>query len=167
MRQSLFLGVLVCAALLAAGCTPSESPGVASSDSGRVRLGANASYAELSDYVVHVNAMVTADLTPEIAANYGIRRSEEKGLVNLVVLRKTDAPGMDAPVQASIQVLARNLTEQTKDMALREIVDGPSIYYIGEVPVENREIINFDFDIRPADSDRALLVRFTHEFYTR
>ena len=50
---------------------------------------------------------------------------------------------------------------------VREIEDSTSIYYIGEVSVDDKEMINFDFDILPEGDDRTLLVRFSHQFYTR
>ena len=66
-----------------------------------------------------------------------------------------------------MEVSASNLTGQLKNMELREIIDGPSIYYIGVVKVDNRETINFDFDVQPEGSNQVLLIRFTHEFYTK
>lgn len=156
----------VIATMLLAGCDAVEAPPTLDSD-GRKRLNANTSYAEFGSYVVHVNAMNSDGLTPEIASSYGITRSEDTGLINLVVLKKPDEVGADLPVKANVQLSASNLTGQIKNMKLREIEDGMSIYYIGSVTVENRETINFDFDIRPVDADRTLKVRFSHEFYTR
>ncbi len=158
-------GVLLLA-LGAAACSPGEGPAT-SGDDGRKRLNASVSYADFGDYVVHVSAMTSDALTPEVAQAYGITRSEDLGLVNLVVLRKTGEPGVDMPVAAAVELAAANLTGQAKSIRLQEIADGPSIYQIGTVRVENREMINFDFDIRPHGSDRNLAVRFSHEFYTR
>lgn len=152
-------------AVILSGCDSVETP--SSGNDGRKRLNATTSYAEFGEYVVHVNAMNSDGLTPEIASSYGITRSEDVGLINLVVLKKSDEPGMDQPVKADVSLSAANLTGQSKSVDLREIQDGMSIYQIGVVTVENRETVNFDFDIRPMGSDRMLLVRFSHEFYTR
>jgi hypothetical protein len=147
------------------GCDSVET--TSASNDGRKRLNASTNYAEFGDYVVHVNAMNSDGLTPEIASGYGITRSEDVGLINLVVLKKSAAPGMDKPVQTEVSLSAANLTGQVKSVEMREIQDGVSIYRIGIVTVENRETVNFDFDIRPKGSDRMLRVRFSHEFYTR
>lgn len=155
------------AAMLLTGCDGVDTTSATSDNDGRKRLNASVSYAEFGGYVVHVNAMNSDSLTPEIASAYGITRSEDTGLINLVVLKKSAEPGADRPVNAAVNLSAANLTGQIKNMRLQEIQDGVSIYYIGSVAVENRETINFDFDIRPAETDRTLKVRFTHEFYTR
>jgi hypothetical protein len=154
------------ASVLLGGCAPADGPETAAND-GRKRLNANVSYADFGDYVVHVSALTSDTLTPDIAQTYGIARSEDLGIINLVVLRKSDEPGADRPVAAQVGLTAANLTGQTKNVDLQEIREGDSIYQIGTVTVENRETINFDFDVRPEGSDRNLAVRFTHEFYTR
>jgi len=162
-RQGL---MALCAGLLLAACSPG-SGGSGNTEDGRKRLNANTSYADFGDYVVHVNAMTTDSLTPEIAQNYAITRSEDLGLINLVVLKKSEDLGVDKPVSTEVKLSVANLTGQLKSMQLKEVIDGDSIYQIGTLPVDNRETINFDFDIRPAESDRTLMVRFSHEFYTR
>ncbi len=170
--QKMLKRVLTAVAILTAvatlvACDSIESPSVTGDNDGRKRLNASVGYAEFGGYVVHVSAMNSDSLTAEIASAYDITRSEDVGLINLVVLQKSDDPGTDMPVTADVQLSAANLTGQVKNMQLQEIQDGISIYYIGSVGVENRETINFDFDIRPTDTDRTLKVRFTHEFYTR
>ena len=149
-----------------AACDGGRGPDGAEAD-GRVRLDINNSYGEFGDYVVHINAMTTAGLTPEIARNYDIQRSENSGLINLVVLQETADIGASQPVKARVKVSAANLTGQLKTLELREIVDGPSIYYIGVVSIDDRETINFDFDVVPDGSNENLTIRFTHKFYEK
>jgi len=158
------ISVLVSIGMLGlAGCgSPSD---VGSSGEGRTRLSLNNSYAEFGEYVVHINGMASTGLEPAIAENYGIIRNEERGVVNLVVLKKTDGVGMNKPVKADVEVSAANLTGQLKPVEIDEVVDGQSIYYLGQVSIDNRETINFDFDIRPEGGTRVLAVRFTHQFY--
>lgn len=159
--------VLAVAALMLLACSPPDVASGTSTGQGRTRLNASAGDAQIGSYVVRANAMNTVDLTPDIASAYDITRSEDRALVNLVVLRKDAASGVDIPVKANVSLAAANLTGQVKSVDVFEVIDGDSIYYLSEVAVENRETINFDFDIRPQDSDRTLLVRFSHEFYTR
>ena len=137
----------------------------ATNGSARIRLDANNASVSVGDYSIHVNAILTADLTPEVAQSYGIQRSKNKGFVNLVVL--STESGTDTPVASAVEVAASNLTGQLKGMTLREIVDGPSIYYVGEVSVDDRETINFDFDVLPEGCERLMLIRYTHQFYTK
>jgi hypothetical protein len=166
MNRTAIWTVLVVLALILSACDPSATQGNMAAD-GRVRLSVKNSYAEFGDYVVHVNAMTTAELTPEVARTYDIVRSEERALINLVILQKSPGIGAGTPVTGAVQAQAANLTGQMKAIELREIVDGDSIYYIAQVSVDDREIINFDFDIRPAGTSRNLPVRYSHQFYTR
>jgi hypothetical protein len=155
--------------LLAFTLTACESPSSTGSvgGDGRERLSVNDSDGDFGDYVVHVNAMTTSGLAPAVAKSYDITRSENTALVNLVVLKKSTDAGQDTPTRATVDLTAANLTGQLKPVALREIEEGASIYYIGEVRVDDQETINFDFDVLPEGEDRPLLVRFSHQFYTR
>jgi len=157
---------LIVTVFVLAACGSADKTGGITNSEARTRLSANKSTAQFGDYEILAIAMSTADLTPEVAQGYDIVRSENQGLVNLVVLRKA-ADNADMPISAKVQVSASNLTGQLKSMELREIIDGPSVYYIGVITVDNRETINFDFDVQPEGSNQVLLIRFTHEFYTK
>ena len=157
--------VTLAAMVFALAACGSADNGSADTDA-RVRLNANKSSVKFGNYIIHVNAMLTSELTPEIAQSYGIVRSENQGLVNLVVLSKV-AGGAETPIAATVAVSGANLTGQLKNMKLLEITDGASIYNMGVVAVENRETIIFDFDVQPEGSNQVLLIRFTYEFYTK
>ena len=43
---------------------------------------------DFGEYVVHFNAISTHFLAPEVAGNYGIRRSPSQALINVAVLKK-------------------------------------------------------------------------------
>jgi hypothetical protein len=154
-------------AVLLLGLTACDSPSeLGSADAeGRMRLSAQKSYGEFGDYVVHINALNTSALTPDVAEKYGITRAGNNALVNLVVLKKSDEPGINAPVKARVTLKAANLTGQVKSVNVEEVIDSDSIYYISVLSIDDRETINFDFDIVPEGSNRKLPVRFTHEFY--
>lgn len=166
MQLSVRVGFLLLVAIVSlAGCDASRDDGTAASS--RVRLDSSNADARFGDYVVRVSGLLTSDLSPEVAQTYGIVRSESRGFVNLVLLRKDAATGAEVPVKANVTVSASNLNGQLKNTAIKEIEATDSIYYIVEVDVTDREIINFDFDLRPADSNRLLQIRFTYEFYAR
>jgi hypothetical protein len=158
--------ILILAVFVLAACGSADKTASNANSDARVRLSANKSSAQIGDFEILVNAMSTADLTPEVAQGYDIIRSENQGMVNLVLIRKA-ADNTATPISGKVLLSASNLTGQLKNMELREIVDGPSIYYIGVVVVDNRETINFDFDVQPEGSNQVLLIRFTHEFFTK
>jgi hypothetical protein len=162
--------IMICSVsvvLLLAILTGCDSAPSGAENDGRMRLSIDKGHGEFANHVVHVNAMSTASLTPEVALSYGIARSAKSGLINLVVLKKIQGQAEGQPVKAVVEVSAANLTGQAKPVDLREVVDGQSIYYLGTVSVDDRETINFDFDIVPEGEAQNLPIRFTHKFYTR
>ena len=123
---------------------------------------AEATNADIGDYVVHFSAQSTDQLPTEIAQAYGIVRSKNRAMLNVTVLREAD----NAPVAATIAVKAVNLTGQLKDITMRQINEQDAIYYIGEVAVANRETLIFDISVTPEGASRAANVRFKRQFYT-
>ncbi len=123
---------------------------------------AEATNADIGDYVVHFSAQSTDQLPTEIAQAYGIVRSKNRAMLNVTVLREAD----NTPVAATIAVKAVNLTGQLKDITMRQIDEQDAIYYIGEVAVANRETLIFDISVTPEGTSRAADVRFKRQFYT-
>lgn len=118
---------------------------------------------QFGDYVVHYNAVLTEMIPPSVAREYGIRRSNERGLLNVAV-EKQAGDGTPQSVPADIRVQATNLAEQVKEVELRAASSGDYTYYIGTFPVAEREVVNFALTIRPQGSDRAFELRFQSRF---
>lgn len=122
---------------------------------------------EFNDYVVHYNALRTDLLPPQVAQGYGIQRSSSRALVNITVMKKGETGEDVDAVPAQIEVNAKNLTGQRRDVELREIRDGDgAIYYVGELPVHNLETYQFKLQILPEGETEPLLVDFRQQFYT-
>ena len=126
---------------------------------------AEATSADIGEYVVHFSAQSTDQLTPEIALAYNIVRSKNRAMLNVSIIRKSD----NAPVAGAVTVRTVNLTEQLKNVTMRKIEepgDTVAIYYIGETSVANRETLQFDISVTPEGEDAPSAVRFQREFYT-
>jgi hypothetical protein len=118
------------------------------------------------DYVVHYNALSTSQLTPQVAQSYGIQRSPSRALLNITVLRYA-ADGGEAPVRATVEATAKNLTGQLREITMREITDvEDAVYYIGELRVHNLETFDFSVSVLPAGENEALEVKFRQQFFT-
>jgi hypothetical protein len=117
------------------------------------------------DYVVHYNALNTEMLAPDVARQYGIKRSKNRGLFTISVQKKVLGT-TGKPVEASITGYATNLTAQTKPLKARKIVDGTAIYYIGDFRITNRETLDFHFTITPAGEDKSFTLKFRKQFFT-
>ena len=121
---------------------------------------------QFGDYQVHYSTLTTDVLAPEIARNYGISRSRSQGMLTLSVLRtRPQAPAEAVP--AKVRASAVNQNSQYRSIDLREVRDGPAIYYLGQFRVGHEEQLTFDVEVTPEGEDRPFTVEFTQRFYTR
>jgi hypothetical protein len=120
---------------------------------------------DFGDYVVHFNSLATDMLTPEVAREYHITRSQNNGMVNITVLKKVlGSPGQ--PVHARVEVTATNLNGQMRKIHMREVREGNAIYYIGEFGVANEETVKFDARVQPQGTRDQFKVEFSQDYYT-
>ena len=121
---------------------------------------------DFGDFVIHYNAMATDMVPPEVARKYRITRSQNRGMINITVLKKI-LGSAGQPVHARVEVNALNLAGQGRTISMREIREGNAIYYIGEFGVANEETLNFNVRARPQGTQETVEVRlqsgFLHE----
>ncbi len=160
--MSRFLHALPVACLvLAAACEQPAQPTVATPEPA---LRSTENSRDFGDYVVHFNAISTNQLTPDIARQYGIVRSNNRAMLNVSIIRKE--PGTTGvPVSGSVSTSAVNLTGQHKNMTMREIREEEAVYYIGELPVANEETLVFSIDVTPMNEPSRFSVRYMKQFY--
>ena len=120
---------------------------------------------DFGDYVVHFNALSTSQLPPSVTKEYDIKRSKNRGMMNVAVLRKALGTGTE-PVAAGISASATNLTGQKRDIELREIREGTAIYDIGVFPITHEETLRFLLQVKPEGQDDSYEVRFKQQFFT-
>lgn len=120
---------------------------------------------EFNGYVVHYNAITTDFLRPEVAQTHGIVRSRNRVLLNISVQTRTEG-AMGRPVRAKISANATNLNGQLKTVSMREIRDGDAIYYLGELPVANEEVLDFSAEITPEGDTHTYTIKFRKQFFT-
>ncbi len=118
---------------------------------------------DLGDAVVHYNAVTTDFFNPRIAKLYGIKRSQNRALLTVTVLKKHMGLA-SLPVKADITASAVSLRNQIKDLNMREITDGGAIYYIAEFPVANKETLDFKINVT-TNSNQTHTVKFRQQFF--
>ncbi|MBT8092081.1 MAG: DUF4426 domain-containing protein [Gammaproteobacteria bacterium] len=123
---------------------------------------AGTTFEDIGDHVVHFSAQTTDQLPREVAQAYQIQRSPDRAMLNVSVIRKSDG----APVKATVFVKTRNLTQQLKNVEMREINEQSAVYYIGETKIANRETLIFELTIKPDGIDRSSNIRFQKQFFT-
>jgi hypothetical protein len=152
-------GLLAGAALAVAGCN-SGGP-----EPGQVRPAtpSEPTHQDFGEFQLHYNALRTDELTPAVARAYGIERSANRVLLNVSLLRK-EADGRTTPVDGKVTARAYNLNGQLKNLEMRRITEGSSVYFIGEVGISGTEILVFDISVTPADQPSRYAVQFKREF---
>ena len=155
--------ILLLGMLSLAGCQQAADTG--SGSSAPPALPATATSQDFGDYVVHVNALPTDELTAEVAKAYGIVRSKNRAMLNVSVIQKAEGT-IGTPIAGEVNASATNLTGQLKNLTLRQINEGDAIYFIGEVPVANGETLIFSIEGEPQGDHSPFALRFQKQFYT-
>jgi hypothetical protein len=118
---------------------------------------------DTGNYVIHYNALSTDLLDPQVAKVYGIKRSKNRGMLNVTVVRKDSATGK--PVTASVSASATNLNGQLRNIDVREVTEQSAIYYIGEFAVSDGETLDFTVSVKPEGGDERV-IEFRQAFFT-
>ncbi|MES2625155.1 MAG: DUF4426 domain-containing protein [Pseudomonadota bacterium] len=130
-------------------------------------IGASAANAESQDfdnYTVHYIAVGTTFLTPEIAEQYNIVRSNRRAFLNIAVIRN-NPDGSTTPVAATVTGGKSNLLQQSGDIAFAEIREGEAIYYIGQFDFSNAETIRLNVDVQPELKGAVHEIEWTTQLY--
>lgn len=126
---------------------------------------AHAESKSIGNYTVHYQAVNSTFLTPEIAQQYKITRSDRRAFINIAVLRN-NADGSTTPVAATVSGGKQNLMQQAGDIDFEEIREGESIYYIGQFEFSNAETLRFSIDVQPESSGTTYPVEWTTQLYS-
>jgi hypothetical protein len=117
------------------------------------------------DYTVYYNAFTSDTLQPSVAKAYNVTRSKNLGLLTVSIVKKSLSP-LGTPVKAKVKAEATNLTGQLKSVEVREVDDGTSIYYLSEIYVTHKEVLDFTLNITPEGQSHPFVVKFRQQFYT-
>ena len=105
-------------------------------------------------------------LTPEIAEQYDIVRSERRAFLNIAVLRNED-DGSTTPVTATLNGSKHNLLQQAEAIEFRQIREGEAIYYIGQFNFSDREVLRFTLEVHPEGQEGAHTIEWTTQLYAQ
>ncbi len=117
-----------------------------------------------SEYEVHYNALSSTFLDARIAQQYDLVRSRALGLLNVSII-KVDESGARNPVGAVVEIRSTNDIQQQQNLAVKQVVEQPAIYYLAQVQYREGEILTFDLTVYPEGIVDPLKLRFSHTFY--
>lgn len=114
----------------------------------------------LNGWEVHYSAFNSTFLTPDIAAQYGITRSEKRGVLNISVL---DSESKDAlPVQPKGYV--SNPRGGVQNLEFKKVTEGQAIYYLASFVFGDQELMRFKLNLRDDKSNQETL-EFEQKLY--
>ncbi len=122
-------------------------------------------FQSFGEYTVHYSAFTTDVLNPVVAKQYRIQRSKSRALVNVSVLKKVMGTS-SKPVRAAISGNATNLSQQLRELHIRELTEDGAIYYIAVVNVSNNETLRFTLEITPEGEPKPFTLTFEQPFVT-
>jgi len=117
---------------------------------------------QVGNYIVHYNALSTEFLPPNVAQTYDIKRSKNRGFLNISVLKKGDNY---EGVEAKVEVYAVNLVGQLRTLDMRKITEQNAVYYISDFAVSHLERFTFKIKVTTAEN-RTINIKLKHQFYT-
>ncbi len=123
-------------------------------------------YETFGDYTVHYSAFTTDTMMPSMARSYKIKRSKNRVMVNISIMKHQADSSFGEPVKSHIEGTATNLNQQLRELSMREIVEQGAIYYIADTPVNNKETLKFNFIITPEGESSSYTLSFQEQFYT-
>ena len=116
------------------------------------------------DYVVHHGTMLTANLDPDVARQYDIQRSQNRGLVTVAVRKNVEEGGSKA-VRADIRAVAVNLSAQRRELSMQEVDEGEAIYYLADFRIDPPETVRIEVHVQPKGSDETQVFEISREFH--
>ncbi len=141
------LGILITAGLLAAQSVWAEGPVTA------------------GDYSIFANAMTAETLNPEIADLYRIQRSKLNGVLTVSVV-KPHPDGTRENVPARVDATARTGDMPASVIPMREIRVGAGVSYVGQFPIANLQIVDFEIQVTPPGGAEPVAIDLQQQFFT-
>ena len=117
---------------------------------------------EFSKHIVYFNAFPTDSLPPQMTKQYGLKRSKNYAMINISVMEK--GAGVPTGVRSKVTGIMKNLMAQSQALEFKEIKEGKAVYYIAQVGVQSKQIVNFFIDIKPEGSDEKYEIKFNKKF---
>lgn len=114
---------------------------------------------QLGDWDVHYIAMSSMLIEPAIAKQYGLKRANDMGLLNISVL----ASATQQAQQVELSGVAINLMQQRVPLQFTMVKDGPAIYYLAQLQHRPEEHYRLEITIKGNNSSQ--LLKFAHTFY--
>lgn len=127
-------------------------------------LAAAEQFIEDKNYIVHYSAFNSTLVTPEVAKAYDLKRSRQRGLVNISVMRKMP-DGSHKAVLAQLKGYTGQLGGSEIPLDFQVVEEGEAIYYLAQFQLRSGNNLNFDIKVKPTPEHPGLKVSFAQRFF--
>ena len=115
------------------------------------------------DLIVYHNTFNSNYLQPDIAANAGLIRGPNHGVLNLLVQKdSTEGP---LPVDAVVEGTVTNLLQQSTPLRFIRLQEGEAIYFVANYTAGQRGLLRFEVKVQEHANAPVHSVRFQQEFH--
>jgi hypothetical protein len=125
---------------------------------------AHAQFLKSGNIRIYANAIVSSQLNPQVAQQYGITRSASRVLLHVVVREGT--PGKDKTLPATISAIAIRKNGERSTITMQPTKEKEDVYYLGELNINGNEAINFEI-ISQIEKQKPMRMTFFQEFYSQ
>lgn len=115
-------------------------------------------------FEVRITPFPSTFLTPEIASEYGLTRSESQAILNISVY-DTRLERAVKTVPATLSGTRQNLLGQAFNLEFQEVREGDAVYYLVPFRISDDEIINVQLEATPEGETLTVSARFSQKFY--
>ncbi len=119
-------------------------------------------HSDFAEYSVYYTLLSSTFIQPEVAANYGIKRSKYENLINVSISRRGEYGALPGRVEGTVT----NLLQQQKKLNFLEIREKTATYYIAPVRISGEEVVHFELSVIPDGEYEALKMKFSKKIYS-
>ena len=114
----------------------------------------------IGDWEVHYSAFNSTFITPKVAAQYDITRSEKRGLINISVLNANN----NEAVKTALKGYVSNPRGGVQNLQFKQVNEGESVYYLANFLFGDEELMRFTINFPSANNPNSTLT-FEQTFY--
>lgn len=115
------------------------------------------------DLLVYRTLFNSSFLQPEVAANTGLERGPNVGVINLLVQRQT--PQGPVHVDANVRGTVRNMLGQSQDLNFIRIQEDEAVYFVANYRSNQRGVLRFTVTVQGEEGGPEHEMQFHQEFH--
>jgi len=114
----------------------------------------------IGEYTVYLNTSYTKDISNDIAIKYGIKKSDNRIMLNVSILKNQSRKS----VEGAITIDVTNLLGQKKAVKEMKVVENDSVSYAFFSDISNLETLIYNLSISP-EENYSKKIQYTNKFF--